>query len=121
MQAELDNTFGKDRVPRYRDRSETPYTEAVIHEIQRRSSVNPQGIMRWTTADVKIGVFDIPANTMVYGNIWGVSHDPKNFPDPFKFDPTRHIDKDTGRFFPNPRIWTFGMGKRRCLGKFWCL
>ena len=43
--------------------------------------------------------------------------DPKNFPDPDSFDPTRFVDPASGSFSPHPAVVPYGFGKRECLGK----
>ena len=45
-------------------------------------------------------------------------HDPETYPDPFRFDPERHIttpDKEAQR---NPRDICFGYGRRICPGMY---
>ncbi len=43
--------------------------------------------------------------------------DPENFPSPDVFDPERYLTQD-GQFQPHPKVIPFGIGKRRCMGKF---
>lgn len=51
VQEELDATVGRTRAPRLEDRAHLPYTNAVLHEIQRFISVLPLGLPRALTRD----------------------------------------------------------------------
>ncbi len=46
-----------------------------------------------------------------------VMHDPSNFADPDRFDPTRFVDPETGRYRAPRAYVPFGVGRRECLGK----
>ena len=54
VQAELDRVAGRDRIPLYEDRFFTPYTEAVIHEVQRKGNVVTAGVPHRTEREVTI-------------------------------------------------------------------
>jgi len=43
----------------------------------------------------------------------GLHYDPKHFPNPYKFDPTRFLDKKGSN---NPAYIPFGAGPRSCIG-----
>ncbi len=116
VQEELDKLTGRGRMATWADRPETPYTEAVIHEVQRYANILPLSVFHATSTDTHLGGYYIPKNTAVFPNIGHVMRDPKNFPDPEKFDPTRYLTLE-GKFNPHPMVVPFGMGKRRCLGE----
>ncbi len=117
MQTELDSATGKSRLPLYSERSKTPYTEAVIAEIQRIANIAPI-VNHSALRDTYIGGgrYFIPEGTRVSLNVGDVLSNPKYFPNPKKFDPTRHLDKN-GKFDPCPEFIPFGTGRRRCLGE----
>ncbi len=117
VQEELDEVVGKGIQPKTVDRCRTPYTEAVIHETQRLGNILDRSVVHSSLADCTLssGHF-IPKDSMVICNIGYLSRDPKHFPDPLKFDPTRFLDKE-GRFKPHPMVVPFGLGRRRCLGE----
>ncbi len=117
MQAELDTVTGKSRLPLYADRLNTPYTEAVIAEIQRIANIAPV-VNHSALRDTYIagGKYFIPEGTRVSLNLGSISTNPKYFPDPKKFDPMRHLNKE-GKFDPCPELIPFGIGRRRCLGE----
>ncbi|KAF8875846.1 cytochrome P450 [Infundibulicybe gibba] len=38
-----------------------------------------------------IGGYFVPKDSIIIANLWGMMHDPEIYPDPFRFDPSRHI------------------------------
>ena len=60
VQAEIDRVIGQSRQPSMADRADMPYTEAVLHEIQRMGNIAPLGLPRVTTKDVHLGDYLIP-------------------------------------------------------------
>ena len=108
------------RKPSMSDKSSTPYTEAVIHEIQRKGDIVTYSIFHYTSDTMDIGPYKVPKDTIIIPLIGTVYHDPEYFPNPSKFDPMRYlIDEPNGmkKFVPNQRLIPFGIGKRRCLGE----
>lgn len=51
------------------------YTEAVMLEVFRRSSIVPFGVFHKTTQDVEFQGYTIPEGTSVMANIYEVHHD----------------------------------------------
>ena len=49
-------------------------------------------------------------------NLGRVHRNPEFFPEPYKFNPDRYLDKE-GKFVASPKVVPFGVGKRRCLGE----
>ncbi len=117
VQRELDEVTGRSRLPCLADRESTPFTEAVLHELQRHINLVPYSVVHRASADAYLGgKYFIPKGTDLYSNIGLIMHDPEHFPNPSKFDPTRHLTKE-GKFQQHPRILPFGVGRRRCLGE----
>ena len=122
VRKELNESVGKHRKAKMSERNSTPYTEAVIHEIQRRGNILPFAVFHCTTQNksIEVGEYKIPPKTVLIPLIGQIMHNPKEFPNPTKFDPNRYLSNDeSGQsiFKPHPHVIPFGIGKRRCLGE----
>ena len=117
VQEELDSVTGGSRLPTWADRTSTPYTEAVIHEIQRLGNILTLSVSHFSNADGTLdnGRYFVPKGTAIFCSLGDVMSNPEYFPEPDKFDPTRFLNG--GKFEPHPKVIPFGLGKRRCLGE----
>jgi cytochrome P450 len=98
------------------DQAKLPYFIACLQELQRISVILTLNLQRITSEDMEIDGYFLPKGTIVVPQFPSVHVDEDVFPDPFKFDPTRHLDEN-GNFIKDDRITPFSVGKRACLGE----
>uniref|UniRef100_A0A673Y6L5 Cytochrome P450 2M1-like n=1 Tax=Salmo trutta TaxID=8032 RepID=A0A673Y6L5_SALTR len=115
VQKEIDEVFGS-RVPTVDDRVKMPYTDAVIHEVQRYMDLSPTAVPHKVMSDTEFYNYHIPEGTMVLPLLSSVLADPKLFKNPDEFDPENFLDEN-GVFKKNDGFFAFGVGKRACPGE----
>jgi len=108
--------IGNDRLPTLADRPHLPYVNAIVSEVLRWNSVAPTGVPHTAMEDGVIDGHLIPKGSIIVANLWNMLHDPEAYPDPFKFDPERHIATPEKPAQRDPRTACFGYGRRICPG-----
>ncbi|XP_004478403.1 cytochrome P450 2C9-like [Dasypus novemcinctus] len=116
VQEEIDRVIGRHRSPCMQDKSSMPYTDAVVHEIQRYIDLFPRNVPHAVTQDIKFRNYLIPKGTNIITSLSSVLRDKREFPNPESFDPGHFLD-ESGNFRKSDYFMTFSAGKRICVGE----
>ncbi|KAH7684507.1 CYP-33A1 protein [Aphelenchoides avenae] len=116
LQAELDSVVAVDEHVTLAHKSQLPYTQAVLNEIQRLCNLLPENLYHRTVRDVEVNGHMLKAGTTVVPQISCVLFDEKTFPEPQRFRPERFLDAD-GKLRKVEELCPFSIGKRICLGE----
>ncbi|XP_068434474.1 cytochrome P450 2K1-like [Clinocottus analis] len=115
VREELSRVVGSRQV-RLEDRKNMPYTDAVIHEIQRLANIVPMSIPHKTSRDVNFQGFFIKEGTTVFPLLTSVLHDESEWESPNSFNPSHFLDRE-GKFIRREAFMPFSAGRRACLGE----
>ncbi|KFU99633.1 Cytochrome P450 2D17, partial [Tauraco erythrolophus] len=116
VQAEIDKVIGRERSPTMMDQASMPYTNAVIHEVQRCGDIVPIGLPHMTYRDTELQGFFIPKGTTIITNLSSVLKDETVWEKPNEFYPKHFLDAK-GQFVKPEAFLPFSAGRRACLGE----
>ncbi|XP_069584406.1 cytochrome P450 2C25-like [Ranitomeya imitator] len=115
VQNEIENIIGSAQ-PQVEHRKEMPYTNAVIHEIQRFGDVVPGSLPHATTTDITFRGYNLSKGTTVIPLLHSALRDKAYFEKPEEFYPGHFLDSE-GKFKKNEAFVPFSLGKRSCAGE----
>ncbi|XP_061450002.1 cytochrome P450 2D19-like isoform X3 [Rhineura floridana] len=115
-QSEMDMVLGNGACLKYEDQEKLPYTNAVIHEIQRFSSVPALGIGHAPIKDTQLSGYTISKGTTVIINFASILCDKSQWKYPSEFNPSNFLNEQ-GEFMKPEAFLPFSAGPRVCLGE----
>ncbi|WP_134083011.1 cytochrome P450 [Mycobacteroides salmoniphilum] len=109
---EIDSLGGA--VPTAEDLPRLPWAKACFDEGQRLQGhpINP----RFSMADNELGGYVVPKFTIVGAPMYAIHRDPRWWPNPDVYDPTRFTDEMLTRARPRLAFMPFGSGPHHCVG-----
>ncbi|XP_019943606.2 cytochrome P450 2G1-like [Paralichthys olivaceus] len=116
MQQEIDTVIGQHRYPHMEDRKSLPFTDAVLHEIQRLLDIVPMNVPHYALQDISFRGYTIPKNTLIIPLLHSVLKEEKQWATPWSFNPQHFLDQN-GNLKKNPAFMPFSAGKRSCVGE----
>ncbi|XP_038642109.1 cytochrome P450 2C21-like [Scyliorhinus canicula] len=113
---EIEEVVGSCRCPAVEDRAKMPYTDAVIHEVQRFIDLVPMNLPHMATNDIEFRGYLIPKGTFVIPVLSSVLKGREQWQVPESFNPNHFLDEN-GCFKNSESFMAFSAGKRKCLGE----
>ncbi|XP_026560425.1 cytochrome P450 2W1 [Pseudonaja textilis] len=99
----------------YEDRRHMPFTNAVIHEVQRFITLLPH-VPRSTSVDTHFRGYFLPKGTMVIPSLTSVLLDQSQWETPHEFNPSHFLDP-SGNFVKKDAFVPYSLGRRNCIGE----
>lgn len=122
VQEEVDRVCG-DRLPEMKDMENLPVLRAVVKEVMRWRPPVPTGIPHASTKDYVYNGYFIPAGSTIHAMEWGITRDPKMYPNADWFIPDRWLNPAYPSYREPLTIYPrleghsqFGYGRRICMG-----
>nr|XP_009942224.1 PREDICTED: cytochrome P450 2K4-like [Opisthocomus hoazin] len=116
IQEEMNHVIEPGELPKLEDRKKMPYTDAVIHEIQRFANIVPMGVSRSTPTDVNFQGYVIPKGTEIIPLLTSALNDELHWKTPDQFNPSHFLDAN-GNFVRREAFIPFSIGRRACVGE----
>ncbi|KAJ7290617.1 cytochrome P450 [Mycena rebaudengoi] len=115
-QQEIDSVVGRGHFPDFGDKQELPYVAALVKEVLRWRNATPFGAPHFLEVEDVYRGYRIPAKSVVFANVWAISHEERTYSDPDAFKPERFLN---GKFDDPIRDVqsAFGFGRRICPGR----
>ena len=123
-QASVDASVPAGRLPSFDDLPSMPYINQIVKEVMRWRPAIVMGVPHVNTTADEVNGFYIPANSVIFGNMWAMQRDPARFDSPEDFVPER-FEKSKAKSAFQSSIETdamdrdhyiFGWGRRICPG-----
>ncbi|XP_075125376.1 cytochrome P450 2K1-like [Leptodactylus fuscus] len=112
---EIDKVIGSAR-PQMEHRKQMPYTDAVIHEVQRFGDIVSTTVPHAASQDGTFNGYFIPKGTPIIPMLYSIHKDKEYFEKPEEFYPEHFLDLE-GNFRQREVFIPFSIGKRTCVGK----
>lgn len=116
LQDEIRTVVGKKERVHHEDMPNLKYLRMVLKETLRLHPPATLLVPRKTTRHIKVGGYDIPANTKVIVNAWAIGRDPNVWNNPQEFYPDRFQETDIDFNGAHFELVPFGSGRRICPG-----
>ncbi|NWZ46656.1 CP2AC protein, partial [Haliaeetus albicilla] len=116
VQEEIDAVVGTGCAPRSEDKLRMPYTNAVIHKLQRFCRTHMENFPWMTAQDIVFRGHTIPKGTTVIPVFYSVHTDPTQRENPKEVNPGHFLD-EKGKFRKRESFLAFSAGKWMCPGE----
>ncbi|GLJ52525.1 hypothetical protein SUGI_1117870 [Cryptomeria japonica] len=93
-QEELDSKVGRQRLVEESDLPQLKYLQAIVRENMRLHPPAPLLSVHKSIDACTVGGYHIPAETLLFVNVWAIHRDPRLWNKPLEFIPERFMQKE---------------------------